>query len=167
MATAASGPGCRRAQLFCTLGQLGIKTETFPYVADAPCRTYFQKGILCKNLFLKDRKGQFYLVIIPESAKIDLKYLKQILGAYRNFSFGKEDELDRLLGTTPGCVTPLGIGCDVSHELRIIIDESLTSDDALLNFHPFVPWLTTVLSFNDLHKLISHSHHQVEVINLI
>lgn len=33
--------------------------------------------IYCKNLFLKDRKGSFYLVIYKEDLILDLKFLKK------------------------------------------------------------------------------------------
>lgn len=126
-----------------------------------------RKGTFCKNLFLKDRKGQFYLVIIPEDFVVDLKYLKQTLGAYRNFSFGKEEDLDRLLGTMPGCVTPYGLSHDAECEVRVIIDATLSEPHTLLNFHPLVPWLTTLITFSDLNTFVTHSGHQIEVTNLI
>lgn len=165
-----AGPGCRRGQLFCTLRHRNISTETFPYVELnselAENKQPSRKGLFCKNLFLKDRKDQFYLVIIPDHQKVDLKSLKKTVGAHRNFSFGQVDDLKQLLGVEPGCVTPFGIMCDHSHKVRVIIDSSLTEPHFLLNFHPFVPWLTTVIKFCDLDNFISFYGCQLEILDL-
>jgi len=170
MASKEQSPGCRRDQLFCTLRHLGITTETFPYVEhpseSASKKQPFRKGIFCKNLFLKDRRGQFYLVIIPEHENVDLKYLKKCVGAYRNFSFGSADDLMLLLGAEAGIVSPFGMMCDTSHRVRIIIDSSLAHSHLLLNFHPFVPWLTTVIKFCDLCKFVSFCGCELENVNL-
>lgn len=168
MAATDTGPGCRRNQLFCTLRHLNITTETFPYYeglnSQLSNKQSFKKGIFCKNLFLKDRRGQFYLVIIPDYQTVNLKSLKQIVGAHRNLSFGQADDLKLLLGVEPGSVSPFGMMCDHTHKVRVIIQSTLT--DSLLNFHPFVPWLTTVITFSDLHKFISFCGYQLEILNL-
>lgn len=171
MATEEAGPGCRRDHLYCTLRQLDIKTETFPFVEtlnlDINSKASFRKGIFCKNLFLKDRRGQFYLVIIPENQNVDLKYLKQTVRACRNLNLGKAEDLRKLLNVEAGCVTPFGILHDQCHPIRVIIDSSLTNPDELLNFHPFVPWLTTVIKFSDLNKFVTFCGYHLEVIHLV
>ena len=59
-------------------------------------------GTFCKNLFLKDRRGQYYLVIIHEDERVDLKALKNQLKAHRNLSFATPTDLKDLLGVRPG-----------------------------------------------------------------
>ena len=146
--------------------QLGIAMETFPY-QDLPDRTGM-RGTFCKNLFLKDRKGQFYLVICPEGTDVNLKWLKVQLNAHRNFSFGSPEDLRAMLGVSPGGVTPLGLIFDVPPSIRIVIDHSLTVEpDLLLNFHPLAADKTMLLTFENLDKFIKHTGHAVEVLRFV
>ena len=62
-------------------------------------------GAHTKNLFLKDGAGQFWLVTVPSHIRVDLKQLPAAIGSKR-LSFGKAEDMVRLLGVTPGSVTP-------------------------------------------------------------
>ena len=53
-----------------------------------------------KNLFLKDKRDQVFLVVAPEDAAIELKTLHHKLGAGR-FSFGSADLMRTLIGVEP------------------------------------------------------------------
>ena len=59
----------------------------------------------CKSLFLKDKKGGLWLVVVLEERRVDLKRLADALGAPR-FSFGSAELLHEVLGVRPGSVTP-------------------------------------------------------------
>src|SRR3546814_7393269 len=63
-------------------------------------------GAHTKNLFLKDNGGAFWLVTVPSEARVDLKALPAAIGSKR-VSFGKAEDMERLLGISPGSVTPL------------------------------------------------------------
>ena len=54
-----------------------------------------------KNLFLKDKKDQVFLVVAEEDAAIDMKSLHKRIGSAR-LSFGKPELLLELLGVVPG-----------------------------------------------------------------
>ena len=58
--------------LYSTLLALGIPTREFPYGTDDDNRQNVP-GLFCKNLFLKDRKGTYYLVITSEERMLILK----------------------------------------------------------------------------------------------
>ncbi len=156
------------AQLYAIFAKLGIETRTAPYLE--PPRPPNMRGIFCKNVFLKDRKGQFYLVICNETREIDLKKLKALVGAHRNFSFGSPDDLDRKLGLTPGAVTPFGLINDVDGSVRFIVDRSLVAEaerrKQRVNFHPIVDYLTTLLTMDDLMKFAQFSRHDPEILDL-
>lgn len=126
-------------------------------------------GLFCKNLFLKDRKGQFYLVVIPHDKKVDLKRLKCVVDAARNLSFGSDKELWDCLGMVAGGVSPLGLINDQTyHKVHVVIDNVLTcnSRDIMLNFHPFYKALTLLMSYKELQKYIVHCGHQVTYIDV-
>ena len=155
-------------QLFHILDSLQIKTKTSLYFE--PPRPSHMEGIFCKNIFLKDRKGQFYLVICNETTEIDLKKLKTIVRAHRNFSFSSAEDLDLKLALTPGAVSPFGLLNDPNQSIRLILDKGMINEakveDKLLNFHPIVDFLTTLVSIDDLMKFVKYCGHEIEFADL-
>src|ERR1700726_215793 len=55
-----------------------------------------------KNLFLKDKKGRFFLVSCRENADVDLKRLHERIGASGRLSFGSAAQLMEKHGVDPG-----------------------------------------------------------------
>ncbi|MGA7805849.1 MAG: YbaK/EbsC family protein, partial [Bradyrhizobium sp.] len=53
-------------------------------------------GIHTKNLFLRDSKRNYFLVVTDESTSIQLKALARKIGAKGNLSFGSPDALMEL-----------------------------------------------------------------------
>lgn len=106
-----------------------------------------------KNLFLRNRKGDtYYLVILDENKKADLKLLAKQIKSTR-LSFASEDRLYEYLKLTPGSVTPFGIINDVNREVIILIDEDL-KNERLVNFHPNTNTATVGISYIDFEKFI-------------
>src|SRR5260370_42666380 len=100
-------------QLFIRLEELGIARRT---VEHAPGFTVEQAKALrgdlpghhVKNLFLRNKKEQMWLVGALEDRAIDLKRLGEALGAGR-LSFASPEQLKRHLGVAPGSGTPLAL----------------------------------------------------------
>src|SRR3546814_14482229 len=61
-----------------------------------------------KNLFLRNQKGQMWLVTCLEDRAVDLKGLCERIGAGR-LSFGRADRLMTYLGVSHGAVTPFAV----------------------------------------------------------
>ena len=114
-------------------------------------------GAHTKNLFLKDAGGQFWLVTVPAEMRVDLKKLPQAIGSKR-VSFGKADDMSRLLGVSPGSVTPLAAINDKGGEVVVVIDARLAAADRI-NVHPLRNTATVGLSPDDLIALLSHWLH--------
>ncbi len=106
-----------------------------------------------KSLFLKDKKQNFYLYILDENKKADLKSLAKIL-ATSKLSFGNSIELKDVLGLENGGITPLGIINNLDHNITILISECL--QDHFLLFHPNVNTKTISIFYNDLIKFINY-----------
>ena len=121
-------------------------------------------GAHTKNLFLKDTGGQFWLVTVPAEMRVDLKKLPQAIDSKR-VSFGKADDMSRLLGVSPGSVTPLAAINDEDGEVAVVIDARLAAADRI-NVHPLRNTATIGLSPADLIALLSHWRH-VPVIEAI
>ncbi|HTX48525.1 MAG TPA: YbaK/EbsC family protein [Caulobacteraceae bacterium] len=97
-----------------------------------------------KNLFLKDAKGQLWLVSALQDARIDLKALPAAIGAAR-LSFGSAELMAETLGVTPGSVTAFGLINDAGRRVRFVLDAGLASADPV-NFHPLENTATTAVS---------------------
>lgn len=105
-----------------------------------------------KNLFLKDKKGQLFLVVAEQASQIDLKGLHRHIGAQR-LSFGKPDLLMEVLGMTPGSVNPFALMNDADKRCTLWLDEALLRHE-LVNFHPLDNTMTTTLKSADLIRFI-------------
>jgi Ala-tRNA(Pro) deacylase len=97
-----------------------------------------------KNLFLKDAKGQLWLVSALGETAIDLKALARRIGAAK-FSFGSPELMAETLGVAPGSVTAFALVNDRARRVRFVLDAALIAHD-LVNFHPMVNTATTGVS---------------------
>ena len=120
-------------------------------------------GRACKNLFLRNKRGEFFLLTLPADKKADLKAVAKILQLPR-LSFASEDELAALMNLHAGSVTPLGIINDINNKVRIIIDAELAGKTLLL--HPNTNTATISIAFDDLIKLIRHMRHEFSIVTL-
>lgn len=111
-------------------------------------------GAHCKNIFLRNKKGnRHYLVILEHSKKADLKVLENQLGESR-LSFASPERLMRYLGLEAGAVSPFGLINDSNKEVRIVIDLDLREEERV-NFHPNVNTVTVGIEFKDFEKFLS------------
>jgi Ala-tRNA(Pro) deacylase len=97
-----------------------------------------------KNLFLKDAKGQLWLISALQGTRIDLKALPKTIGSAK-LSFGSAELLEATLGVTPGSVTAFGLINDADRRVRFVLDARLAEADPV-NFHPLVNTATTAVS---------------------
>ena len=154
-------------QLFATLHALGIvhSTESHP-----PLFTVEQSRTLrgqipgghTKNLFLRDKKYEIYLVVALEDADIDLKGLHRRLGANGRFSFGSAHLLHELLGVEPGAVTPFGAINDTEGRVTVVLDAAMMEHETL-NYHPLVNTMTTSIKRDDLVKFLESTGHRPRI----
>jgi Ala-tRNA(Pro) deacylase len=78
-------------------------------------------GAHCKNLFLRNKKGnRHYLAILESSKSADLKALTNRLGEDR-LSFASPERLMRYLGLEPGAVSPFGLINDSQKEVQVVV----------------------------------------------
>tara|TARA_B100001093_G_scaffold97602_1_gene89584 strand:+ start:173 stop:631 length:459 start_codon:yes stop_codon:yes gene_type:complete len=105
-----------------------------------------------KNLFLRDKKKNNFLITACEDQKIDLKDLEKKLGTSR-LSFGSPDRLYQFLGVKPGSVSPLALINDQQNEVSFYIDKNLLKEK-ILNFHPLINNLTISLKTKDFEKFL-------------
>lgn len=102
-------------------------------------------GAHTKNLFLRDSKKNYFLVSIEEETPVNLKGLRDKIGARGNLSFASAEALFEKLGVLPGSVTLLAAINDPGHQVTIAIDEALLAAPVVA-CHPLTNEKTTCLS---------------------
>ncbi len=138
-----------RQALFALLDAHGIAHRTHGHppvfrVEDGHAIKAALPGGHSKNLFLKDARGQLWLVSALGETRIDLKRLPAVIGSGR-LSFGSPERLYAALGVRPGSVTAFALVNDPEHRVRLVLDKALLDSDPL-NFHPLANDATTAVS---------------------
>src|SRR5215470_16123855 len=102
-----------RAELMAFLDAQGIEHATLDHpavfrVEEGEAIKARIPGAHTKNLFLKDAKGQLWLISAEGRARIELNRLHPVIGSAR-LSFGSAELMAQALGVTPGSVTALAL----------------------------------------------------------
>ena len=158
------------AELFSFLDSLGIRTTTRRHpplytVADSQALRGEIAGGHTKNLFLKDKKDNFFLLTVGEEAVVDLKQIHHLIGAASRVSFGKPEMLMELLGVEPGGVTILGLINDTQQRVKPFLDAALMEHETI-NAHPLTNSATTSISREDLLRFIAATGHEAPILKL-
>ncbi len=149
-------------QLFDRLAELGIDHKTVEHEAVFTVEQAKQhRGVLpghhIKNLFLRNKKEEMWLVVALEDRAIDLKRLGEILNAGR-LSFGSPERLKTWLGVEPGSVTPFATINDTQHKVALVLDRGLERGGPI-NAHPLTNTMTSSLSPADLQHFFAATGH--------
>jgi Ala-tRNA(Pro) deacylase len=155
--------------LFAFLDSLGITHSTVthpPLFTVEEGRPWHDKipGLHCKNLFIKDRKGGIWLVVMPGDKRADLGRLEKVLGAPR-FSFARPEVLAEVLALAPGSVTPFGLLNDSARRVRVILDQDML-DSERVNFHPLHNAASTTVRSADLVRFVQALGYEPVLIRL-
>ena len=121
------------------------------------------EGIHTKNLFLKNKKNNFFLFSCQESAIIDLKQLKKSLNL-GNISFAGDVYLKNILGVEPGSVTPFGLLNNQNNEIGFFLDKKILYHKKV-NFHPLVNTSTVSLDTRDFLLFMKKNNKLVNIFN--
>lgn len=118
-----------------------------------------------KNLFLRNGRGtRHFLVIVGAEKMVDLKRLKDRLGAKR-LGFGSPERLKKYLGLNPGSVSLLGIFNNEKRDVEVVIDSEFWQASAF-QFHPLVNTSTLVMQKKDIKRFLDLMGHQIHVIQV-
>ncbi len=150
-------------ELFRFLDDLGIRHVTKNHqpvftVAESVALRDEIPGGHTKNLFVKDKKDNYFLLTVEENATVDLKSVHTVIGAASRVSFGKPEKLMEYLGVIPGAVTAFGAINDAGGNVKIILDEDLMKHD-IVNGHPLSNDATTSVASKDLLRFIEATGH--------
>ncbi len=159
-----------QTELFQFLDSLGIAHKTKQHepvftVAESVALRDEIPGGHTKNLFVKDKKDNYFLLTVEEHATVDLKTVHTIIGAASKVSFGRPEKLMEYLGVIPGAVTAFGVINDAGQNVKIIIDQDLMQDE-IVNCHPLSNDATTSIASKDLLRFIEATGHEPLVLKV-
>jgi Ala-tRNA(Pro) deacylase len=159
-----------RDDLLAFLDELGIKHSTKDHapvftVAESVSLRDEIPGGHTKNLFVKDKKDNFFLLTVEENATVDLKTVHTVIAAASKVSFGKPEKLMEYLGVIPGAVTAFGAINDARHNVTFVLDADLMAHD-VINCHPLSNDATTSIGSDDLVRFMEATGHQPLVLKV-
>ena len=155
-------------QLLTRLDALGFKTTTIEHdpmwtVEDSQrLRTDSSEDGHCKSLFLRNKKGQMWLVVMLEDQRLDIKALGVALG--EKLSFAKPERLMEFLGVIPGSVTPSSVVNDSGNSVQVVLQRRMM-DCAELHYHPLRNFLTTSIKSGDLVTFLEAQEHSPHILD--
>lgn len=156
------------SQLMARLTDLGIETTTVDHppaqtVQDGEAYVGHLPGVHVKNLFLCDAKKKMWLVTVPWDRVVALKALPSHINSKR-LSFGSADRLFRVLGVTPGSVSPFCAINDVSCDVQVVLDAWMM-EQTVVNAHPLVNTRTTSIKTGDLQRFLQDTGHEPLIVD--
>ena len=152
------------------LAELGIAFERHEHPAVATVEEAVQhwddiEATHCKNLFLRNQKGnRHYLVVLLHAKRADLRAVADQIGDGK-LSFASPERLKTHLGLTPGSVSPFGLIHDAARAVRVVLDRDLKSA-ARVSFHPNINTRTYVISTDDFIRFLAASGHTVQYVTI-
>ena len=146
------------------LERIGIMAKTYEHAAVHTVEESRElrgniPGIHTKNLFLRDSRKNFFLVVTDEANQINLKALGSRIGAKGGLSFGSPEALMQNLGVTPGSVSLLAAANDSEKRVTVVLDEALLKAP-LVNCHPLSNQFTTSLSPEGISAFLFATGHR-------
>jgi Ala-tRNA(Pro) deacylase len=119
----------------------------------------------CKNLFLRNQKGnRHYLVIAGHLKRVDLKTVAMHIGDGK-LTFASPERLAKYLGVTPGSVSPFGLIHDRERHVRVYIDRDLKTAQRI-SFHPNVNTVTLTLTYADFERFLEATGNVVRYLEV-
>ena len=118
-------------------------------------------GTHTKNLFLKNKKNNFFLLSCEEFEEINLKNISKSLN-FGNISFAKEQYLFNILGIKPGSVSPFALLNDTNNVVSFYLEKKL-HDGEFLNFHPLINTVTITIATNNFIKFMIENKKKIHI----
>ena len=157
-------------EVIAVLETMGIEHKTVVHpplytVEEAKTVSYDEPGAHTKNLFLRNKKGKMFLLVVEQDHIVDLRGLRDRLKMTGGqFAFASTDRLGRFLGVVPGSVSALALINDHGGAVQVFFQHSLLTHEWIY-LHPCRNTHSTRIRTADLLMLLEHWNHSVTQIN--
>nr|CAB3265181.1 prolyl-tRNA synthetase associated domain-containing protein 1-like [Phallusia mammillata] len=131
-----------------------------PYLANC-------KGLVCKNLFVKDKKKKLWLLVACHDKEIKLAEVAKLISARGGLRFADESVLYEKLKVLQGCVTPMAIYNDLSCDVTVVLDKTFVENpQETIYCHPMSNAASIGIKSSDFLKFLQHCKHEPLLIEL-
>lgn len=157
-------------QLLNALETLGVEHQTTTHEAlytvdQAKEVAYDEPGAHTKNLFLRNKKGRMFLLVVESDHRVDLRGLRDKLNVPGGqFAFASTERLGLYLGVVPGSVSPLAVYNDHECAVQVLIQRTLLEHEWIY-LHPCRNTHSTRLRTHDLLEILNSWKHPVTVLD--
>lgn len=155
------------AALARSFDDLGITVRVFEHpavytVEESKALRGRLEGAHLKNLLLRNKKNELWLLCALEDTPVDMKVLAERLKSGR-LSFANAEQMQSTLGVQAGAVSPFAVINDVQRLVRVVLEQRVL-ECGLLNFHPLRNDATATIGRDDfLRFLEAHAHNPILV----
>lgn len=122
------------------------------------------EGVRTKSMFLKDKKKNFYLLVMDDKKRLDFHEFQDLTGAKR-ISMARPDDIKEQLGLVPGIISPFGLMNNEDHNVKVLFDKEML-EESILTFHPNENTHTIFLKTEDVLRFVNEQGFEYEVIDL-
>ncbi|MFT5895977.1 MAG: Ala-tRNA(Pro) deacylase [bacterium] len=149
---------------------LGIHHQTVVHkplytVDEAKTVSYDDPGAHTKNLFLRNKKGRMFLLVVEQDHIVNLRGLRDRLKMTGGqFAFASTERLGKFLGVVPGSVSPLALINDHGGAVQVFFQHSILAHEWIY-LHPCRNTHSTRVQTVDLLKLLDYWNHPVTQID--
>ena len=109
-------------------------------------------GTHTKNLFLTDKRGQYYLVCVESSKRLPINAFRKLIGA-KDMTFATPEEMKKILDLTPGSVSLFGL-IQKPMNLQLYIDKDIRISEKVWR-HPNRNDATLMIDHDNLEKFLT------------
>ena len=170
--TAPQGHDEAEQAVFALLNELDIpyeRVEHDPVETMEDCVAINEKlgTKMAKNIFLTNRQGdKFYLLLMPDDKSFNTKTFCEQIDSPR-LSFGTGEQMEELLGCTPGCASAMGLAKDKdAHRVVLCMEQSIHRSEYLV-CHPCVhTGSLKIKTFDFIRKFCKYTGHRPTVVKL-
>lgn len=152
------------------LKELNIKYKEYRHPAVYTCEEsdkYHQNSDAgrSKNLFLRNKNGdKYYLIILESKKKVNLKELSVLLDE-KKLAFASSEKLLKYLNLTAGSVSPFGLINDIDKEVVVIVDKDLLKYEKV-GYHPNINTATLIISIDDFKKYLQWTGNTIVYLDI-
>ena len=102
-----------------------------------------------------------YLVTFPHEKRLNLNQFRKSVNAPK-IRFAEAEDLQEILGITPGSVSPIGLVNDINNKVIFFVDEQIWNAEEIC-CHPNVNTETLQIPGKDFQKLIRATGTSMEI----